>query len=129
MPVLDGFLLLKNLTTYSGLSQGTRVPKMIFITGFTDLEPRETYNLGVEAILQKPFDRAQFVGTVRRTLHSQEETWSKPSIPGGMPLHVALARVSAAIELGSIAFGRGGFCLYSSSPMQGPVRFDLDFEP
>ena len=80
-PVLDGFLLLKNLTTYSGLSQCNHMPKMIFITGFTDLEPREAYNLGVEAILQKPFDRGQFVGTVRRTLRSHEETWSKPSTP------------------------------------------------
>ena len=129
MPVMDGILLLKNLTTYSGLSKSYRPPKMIFITGFTDLEPREAYNLGVEAILQKPLDRAQFVGTVRRTLRSHEQTWSEPSTPGGMPLHVALPRVSAAIEQGRIAFGRGGFCLYSSSPVrEGPVRFDLEFE-
>jgi CheY-like chemotaxis protein len=129
MPVMDGILLLKNLTTYSGLSQGKHPPKMIFISGFTDLEPREAYNLGVEAILQKPLDRAQFVGTVRRTLRSHEETWNEPSVPGGMPLHVALPRVSAALEQGRIAFGRGGFCLYSSSTVrEGAVRFDLEFE-
>jgi CheY-like chemotaxis protein len=129
MPVMDGILLIKNLTTHSGLSKSHQPPKMIFITGFTDLEPREAYNLGVEAILQKPLDRAQFVGTVRRTLRSPEETWSEPSTPGGMPLHVALPRVSAAIAQGRIAFGRGGFCLYSSSPVRvGPVRFDLEFE-
>ena len=129
MPVMDGILLLKNLTTYSGLSQGNHPPKMIFISGFTDLEPREAYNMGVEAILQKPIDRAQFVDTVRRTLRSHEETWSEPLIRGGMPLHVALPRVSAAIEQGRIAFGRGGFCLYCSSPVrEGPVRFDLEFE-
>ena len=129
MPVMDGILVLKNLSAFSGLSNGTHPPKMIFITGFTDLEPREAYNLGVEAILQKPLDRAQFVGTVRRTLRSREETWSEPSTPGGMPLHVALPRVSAAIAQGRIAFGRGGFCLYSSSPVRvGPVRFDLEFE-
>jgi CheY-like chemotaxis protein len=132
MPVMDGILLLKNLTTYatySGPSKSHHLPKMIFITGFTDLEPREAYDLGVEAILQKPLDRAQFVGTVRRTLRSHEQTWSEPSTPGGMPLHVGLPRVSTAIEQGRIAFGRGGFCLYSSSPVrEGPVRFDLEFE-
>ena len=129
MPVMDGILLLKNLTTYSGLSQGNHPPKMIFISGFTDLEPREAYNMGVEAILQKPIDRAQFVDTVRRTLRSHEETWSEPLIRGGMPLHVALPRVSAAIAQGRIGFGRGGFCLYSSSAVrEGPVRFDLEFE-
>jgi CheY-like chemotaxis protein len=106
MQVMDGILLLKNLTTYSGLSEGNHPPKMIFISGFTDLEPREAYNMGVEAILQKPIDRAQFVDTVRWTLRSHDETWSEPLISGGMPLHVALPRVSAAIEQGRIAFGR-----------------------
>src|SRR5215472_3806452 len=123
MPVMDGVLLLKNLTTYSGLSK-SHPPKMIFISGFTDLEPREAYNLGVEAILQKPIDRVLFVDSVRRTLRSREEMWSDPMTPGGFPLHVALPSVRAAIEQGRIAFGRGGFVLCSSSPMrEGPVRF------
>jgi hypothetical protein len=102
---------------------------MIIISGFTDLEPRDAYNLGVEAIFEKPIDRAQFVDTVRPTLRSHEETWSEPSTPGGVPLHVALPRVSTAIEQDRIAFGRGGFCLYCSSPVrEGLVRFDLKFE-
>lgn len=126
MPIMDGILLLKNLAT---LSQRNHPPKMIFISGFTDLEPREAFHLGVEAILQKPVDRAQFVGTVRRTLRSREETWSESPAPVGLPLHVALPRVSAAIEQGRIAFGRGGFCLYFTSLVrEGPVRFDLEFE-
>jgi CheY-like chemotaxis protein len=129
MPVMDGILLVKNLTKYVGLSKRNQLPKMIFISGFTDLEPREAYDLGVEAILQKPIDRAQFVGTVRRTLRSREATWSDPPTPGAVPLRVALPCVSAAIEQGRIAFGRGGFCLYSTAPMrEGPVRFDLEFE-
>ena len=129
MPVMDGILLLKNLTTYSGLSGSNHPPKMIFISGFTDLEPREAYNLGVEAILQKPIGRAQFVGAVRGALRSREEMWSDPSTLGGMPLQVALPRVSAAIEQGRIAFGRGGFCLYCTAAVrEGPVRFDLEFE-
>jgi len=129
MPVMDGILLLKNLTTFSGLSEGNYPPKMIFISGFTDLEPREAYHLGVEAIIQKPIDRGQFVGAVRQTLRSHEETWSRSPIPGGLPLNVTLPSVSAAIEQGRIAFGRGGFCLCSSASMrEGRVRFDLQFE-
>jgi CheY-like chemotaxis protein len=57
MPVMDGIVLLKNLTTYVGMSQNIcppKMPKMIFISGFTDLEPREAYDLGVEVIMQKP---------------------------------------------------------------------------
>jgi CheY-like chemotaxis protein len=128
MPVMDGILLLKNLSTYIGLSRDYP-PKMIFISGFTDLEPREAYNLGVEAILQKPIERIQLVDALRRALRSHEETWSQLAAPNGMPLHVALPRVSAAIEYGRIAFGRGGFCLASPSPVrEGPVPFDLEFE-
>ena len=51
MPVMDGILLLKNLTTYVRMSQSDYPPKMIFISGFTDLEPREAYHLGVEVII------------------------------------------------------------------------------
>ena len=129
MPVMDGILLLKNITTLSGVSNRNYPPKMILITGFTYLELREAYNLGVEALLQKPIERVHLVDVVRRALRSHEETWSEPATPGGMPLHVALPHVSAAMEQGRIAFGRGGFCLYSTSPMrEGPVRFDLEFE-
>jgi CheY-like chemotaxis protein len=130
MPVMDGIVLLKNLTTlFSGRSQSNYPPKMIFISGFTDLEPREAYHLGVEAIIQKPIDRAQFVGAVRQSLRSHEENWSGSPTPGGLALNVALSSVPAAIEQGRIAFGRGGFCLYFSSPMrEGRVRFDLEFE-
>ena len=129
MPVMDGILLLKNLTTYVGVSKRNHLPKMIFISGFTDLEPREAYGLGVEALLQKPVDRARFVGVVRGALRSREETWSEPVAPDGLPLHVALPSVLAAIDQGRIAFSRGGFCLYFWSPIrEGPVRFDLEFQ-
>jgi CheY-like chemotaxis protein len=130
MPVMDGILLLKNLTTSSGVSMQINCPpKMILISGFTDLEPREAYHLGVEAVLQKPIDRDRFVGAVQRALRSRKETWSETPTQGGLPLQVALPCLPAAIEQGRIAFGRGGFCLRCSSPIrEGPVRFDLEFE-
>ena len=132
MPVMDGIVLLKNLTTYVGMSQNIyppKMPKMIFISGFTDLEPREAYDLGVEVIMQKPIKRDQFVDAVRRTLRSREEMWAEPSSLGGLQLHMALPRASAAIEQGRIAFGRGGFCVRCTAPNnEGPVRFDLEFE-
>jgi CheY-like chemotaxis protein len=129
MPVMDGILLLKNLTTYAGASQSNHLPKMIFITGFTDLEPRDAYGLGVEAMMQKPVKHADFLGAVRRALRSPEEIWAEPPTTVGVPLHVALPSVSGAIEQGRIEFGHGGFCLHYSSPIkEGPVRFDLEFE-
>jgi CheY-like chemotaxis protein len=129
MPVMDGLLLLKNLTTSNWMPRGNYGTKMIFISGFTDLEPREAYGLGVEALLRKPIKRDQFLNAIRRTLRSREETWAEPATSGGSALHLALPGISAAIEQGRIAFGRGGFCLRCSSPIgEGPVRFDLEFE-
>ena len=132
MPVMDGILLLKNLVTHSQMERGEQdhyPPKMIFISGFSDLEPREAYDLGIEALMQKPIKCAQFVAAVRRSLRPREEMWAEPPASRGLPVQVALPCVSAAIEQGRIAFGHGGFCLRCSSPIrEGPVRFDLDFE-
>jgi len=129
MPVMDGILLLRNLTTCSGMSRSDYPPKMIFISGFTDLEPREAYGLGVETILQKPVKREQFVGAVQKTLRSPEERWAEPAAPGGLHLAVRLPRAVAALEQGRIAFGQGGFCVRCTPPFgEGRVRFDLEFE-
>jgi CheY-like chemotaxis protein len=129
MPVMDGILLLKNLATLGVGMQGIHTPKMLLISGSTDLEPREAYNLGVEALLPKPIKREQFVDAVRRALRTPEEKWSVPSPPSGLQWHVALPSPAVAIEQGRIAFGRGGFCVRCTSQFPGgPVRFDLEFE-
>jgi CheY-like chemotaxis protein len=129
MPVMDGILLLKNLTTGVATLRNSYPPKMIFISGFTDLEPREAYSLGVEALLQKPIKRDQFVNAIRRTLRPREEEWAKPSNPRGPQLRLAMPRIVDAVKQGRIAFGLGGFCVRSNSPIgEGPVQFDLEFE-
>jgi CheY-like chemotaxis protein len=74
MPGMGGMTLLKNLRAHGGVSNGNLVPKLIFISGFADLEPRDAYNLGAEAILQKPIHRAQFVDCVRRVVRRREES-------------------------------------------------------
>ena len=125
---MDGILLLEDLTTNVDLSRGSHPPKTIFIS-FTDLEPREAYGLGVEAILQKPIDRVRLVDTVRRALRSRQEAWSE--IPESRCTASSCGPAVCFSRYGTrlIAFGRGGFCLYLSSPMwKGPVRFDLEFE-
>jgi CheY-like chemotaxis protein len=129
MPVMDGILLLKNLTTHVTVKPSLYPPKMIFVSGFTDLEPREAYNLGVEALMQKPIKRQQFVAVVRGVLRAREETWAEPPTSDGLQLHIALPSPAVAIQQGRIAFGRGGFCVrYASPPREGPIRFDLEFE-
>lgn len=130
MPVMDGILLLKNLTTHAEFPEGAHRPKMIFVSGFTDLEPREAYGLGVAALMLKPIQHDYFLSEVRRTLRPREDAWAQtPTIADALPLHVALPPVAEAIEQGRIAFGQGGFCVpCTSSIREGPVRFDLEFE-
>jgi CheY-like chemotaxis protein len=69
MPVMDGVALLKALRAKGSDGTGRpNMPKLIFITGFSDLAPREAYDLGVDAILQKPVEREEFLATILRVL-------------------------------------------------------------
>jgi CheY-like chemotaxis protein len=125
MPVMDGIALAKALNA----SGGGYVPKIIFISGFSDIEARDAYDLGVEVLLHKPIDRKDFVSAIRRCLQSHEKTWSESAAEMGLPLSMSLPPVPKAIEQGLIRFGRGGFCLRARLPFgDGIVRFELSFE-
>lgn len=126
MPVLDGIELAKRLKKRSG-----HAPKMIFISGFSDVSEREGFDLGVEAMLHKPIERADLVAAARRSLMDRDELWRQP--PAVAPTAVLDARfpsLSAARQQGLIAFGRGGFCLRSNRFLQvgKPVGLRLEFE-
>src|SRR6266436_10382288 len=52
MPVMDGITLLKKVKA-SGYKSS-----VMFVSGFTDvIKPRESYDLGVEAVMSKPVER------------------------------------------------------------------------
>jgi CheY-like chemotaxis protein len=128
MPVMDGIALVKELNARER-EAGQYLPKVIFITGFADIEVRDAYDLGVETMLQKPIDRADFIAAVRRRLRRPEEIWSESPAQAGVPLQMMLPPVPAAIDQGLIEFGHGGFCLRAPVPVRpGPVRFELSFE-
>src|ERR1017187_10537466 len=108
MPVMDGIAFVKALHSRE-MEAGQYTPKVIFISGFSDIEPRDAYDLGVEALMQKPIDRKTFIETISRSLQSREEIWRQPVADVGVPLRMNLPPVSTAIEQGAIEFGRGGF--------------------
>jgi len=126
MPVLDGIELVKRLKEHTGY-----LPKIVFISGFSDIGERESFSLGVEALLHKPIERADFVAAARRSLMTRDELWRGP--PGPVPattLDAVFASVSAARQQGLIAFGRGGFCVRSTLVVQvdKPIGLRLAFE-
>jgi DNA-binding NtrC family response regulator len=73
MPVMDGITLLKKVKT-SGYKSS-----VMFVSGFTDvIKPRESYDLGVEAVMSKPVERRHLLAAVTRILAERDDLWRFP---------------------------------------------------
>jgi CheY-like chemotaxis protein len=131
MPVMDGMALV--LAVAANVAER---PRVIFVTGFSDLQPRDAYALGVEAIIEKPLERHHLLDAVKRSLTGRDELWSKPAEPlpddvlAASPVCLAkFTGLADALRDGQIAFGRGGFCLKTPHKFrEGPVQFRLEFQ-
>ena len=125
MPVMDGISLLKKIK-----ANGLHTPSVIFITGFSDLEPREVYDLGAEALVEKPIERDDLINAVRRSLSERNELWQTPLDLAAQPkLTCSFQSLAAALQEHRIAFGRGGFCIETEQFLvEGPVNIELNFK-
>jgi len=125
MPVMDGITLLKNVKASRSYKSS-----VLFLSGFTDIQPREAYDLGVEAVMAKPVERKNLLAVVTRVLAERNELWRSP--PANKPeatLDVAFESLDAALRQKQLAFGRGGFCIHSTRQFgEGPVALRLDFK-
>src|SRR5204863_2274309 len=81
MPVMDGITLLKKVK-----ANGSHTRGVIFITGFADLEVREAYDLGAEALLEKPIVYNELSDIMQRSLLEPHERWRKPLDPSAYPV-------------------------------------------
>lgn len=125
MPVMDGITLLKKINAIRG-----HRPRVIFITGFSDLSLREVLDLGAEAVLEKPIEREDLLNEARRCLTDPEQLWQEP-VHAATQKKLALdfESVAAALRQKRIAFGRRGFSIKSPALLHlGPVDFSLDFK-
>ncbi len=125
MPVMDGMAMIRKIKA----SAGIYMPKIIFVSGFSDISPREAYDFGIEAMIEKPFERHELLTALHRALADRDELWSQP-VQGECDaiLSVSFPSLAKAFEDGSIAFGRGGFCMHSYFARKEPqVRLALDF--
>jgi len=125
MPVMDGVALLRQLK-----SAHSTKPSVIFISGFSDIEPREAFDLGVEAMLSKPIERKQLISAVARILTARDDLWRLlPALQPDAVLVATFASLASALRQGHFALGRGGFCIHSTLPLaEGPVELLLDFQ-
>jgi CheY-like chemotaxis protein len=124
MPVMDGITLVKKIQ-----AGGAHTPSLIFITGFADIEARDAYDLGVEALLEKPIERDDLVEVVRHSVAGPGERWEKRvNLSAGPILTKTFPSLAVALKERQIAFGRGGFCIEDGEFLtEGPVSIALDF--
>lgn len=66
MPVMDGITLIRRMR-----KTGAR-PRVILVTGFKDHVLQDASKLGVDAIVEKPFDREDLLRTMRNCLEDVE---------------------------------------------------------
>lgn len=124
MPVMDGIALLKNVKARQNYKSS-----VMFISGFTDIQPRDAYDLGVEAVMSKPVERKELIAVVSRVLAERDELWREPPVrEADTTLSAIFESLAAALSQRLLVFGRGGFCIHSTLNLQeGPVDLLLNF--
>lgn len=130
MPDGTGIDLLRNIK-----DRDSRIPVIIFITAFTDLTPEEAFEMGVEAVLSKPFDRKLIVSMVERALMPAEARLAQkpaadPQSPEPRPVRASYASWEAARRDHELNIGAGG--IFTSAIEQLPevgkmARIDFSF--
>ena len=124
MPVMDGITLLKNVKASQSYKSS-----VMFISGFTDIQPRDAYDLGVEAVMSKPVERKELIAVVSRVLAERNELWMVPPMrKTGAILDAIFESLSMALSQRLLVFGRGGFCIPSTLKLkEGPVDLLFNF--
>ena len=124
MPVMDGITLLKKMK-----ARGQYTPSLFFITGFADIEVRDAYDLGAEALLEKPIEYDVLIDRMRRSLAEPPERWERELDLSASPvLTRSYKSLSCAIEEQRIAFGRGGFCIDSNGFQEAGHQINIALE-
>lgn len=117
MPDGDGVELLQRIKAHD-----IRLPVVIFITALTDLTHADAYDMGVEAIFSKPFDRKALLAVVERLALPVLERLAVP--PSAREVDADIVRAhpdpAAARAEHAFALGRGGF--FTGDPTGVPAE-------
>jgi DNA-binding response OmpR family regulator len=126
MPVMDGMTLVRQI-----YEMEMRVPSIIFVSGFGDVDVREAYSLGVEAMMPKPLKRQALLTALEDSLKSREDLWLEPlaATPAKI-VHVTEPSLAEASGRCGFQIGRGGCCFNWKEPIaeETEVQLDLSFD-
>jgi len=100
-------------------------PVVALMTGFADVTRDEMYEMGAEAVFEKPFKVMELIRQLTKTLETKEQKW------GEKPNVIPVAKIKMDVTpTKNFNLGRGGFCI---TPESGEfknnqlVEFDLGF--
>jgi CheY-like chemotaxis protein len=125
MPIMDGIAMMRRIAELD-----IRIPSIIFVSGFGDVDEKEMYALGVEAFRAKPVSRDELIGAMERALADRSELWMTPleAIPK-QSLFISARGIGELLGENRIRMGRGGFSASFSGPVSlGKVEFELHLE-
>jgi CheY-like chemotaxis protein len=112
MPVMGGVALVRRVFELE-----LDIPSIIFVSGYGDVETREMYGLGVEALMEKPLSRKDFIRTLEKCLMAPEELWLTPSAtPMAQSVALRIEDLGDAARAFRFQLGRGGCCFPSGPP-------------
>ena len=121
MPGCDGLELVRRIRQCNCES-----PPIVILTGDMENLAEELHHLGAEALVGKPFQRADLTSTVERLL-SPKDCWSASPPPCGKEvLHRSFAKIEDALSTGQLILGRGGAFIAEPGPLP-PVNSVASF--
>jgi CheY-like chemotaxis protein len=124
MPVLDGVGLVRRVR-----EMGLEIPSIIFVSGFGDVDRREMYDLGVEAMLEKPLRRRDLLGALEQSLMAREELWLTPAVePMECSVSITIDTRKDAMGGDGFELGRGGCSFSYDRRLEEGKTIDLSIE-
>lgn len=124
MPIMDGIALVRRMFELERI-----LPAIIFVSGFGDMNVRELYAMGVEAMLTKPLMPKDLLHALSASLCERERLWLTPTEgPVSDVLTVTYAHLEEAIAQGEFGIGRGGVCVRSHRAFLENTLVDLAIE-
>jgi CheY-like chemotaxis protein len=128
MPEMDGIELIKRIK-----DNDIERPKVMFVTGFTDISVDKLYDAGACGLIIKPFEWKTVVASVEECF-KQRPRYDKTYNERDIKMHVAMELESLeAVQSFSedFALGRGGMFLNTLQRRAGIgdlIRFRVDFK-
>ncbi len=124
MPVMNGITLVRCM------AKTKRVPSIVFMSGFGDVDKREMYALGVEAFLTKPFDHSELLRVLESSLDERSGLWlAEMATQPRQSMSIRVKELAGEAREDAICLGRGGFSAVCDLPLRpGKISFECLFE-